>query len=252
MNELQLNNAKSMNVITDECLLEMESYCKARFKKKYFIPNNCRITLKQMERLRTIKEETNQFIFSDCFERVNSSEKGNTYYVEVSCNKCGKVFEKKLSKTALVTEINWKLNNVCNDCQILIDKEDKQKSLENEKIKQENTDFFIDNYLNPVKSFVNIKEGYYYLTHLFCDDERISDYIQEMPYKDFLNTPYWKAIAYKKKEKTLFKCELCNSNENICVHHKTYINHGKELYNMKDLIVLCKNCHEKFHDIVKE
>ena len=68
-----------------------------------------------------------------------------------------------------------------------------------------------------------------------------------MSYKDFLNTPYWKAIsAYLKIKRG--KCEKCGSETELHTHHKTYEHHGTEIFNLNDLICLCKECHRKFHN----
>ena len=43
-----------------------------------------------------------------------------------------------------------------------------------------------------------------------------------------------------------FKCQLCGRKGDLNVHHNTYNSRGNE--NLKDLIVLCKDCHTKFHN----
>jgi len=69
-----------------------------------------------------------------------------------------------------------------------------------------------------------------------------------MEYSDFLKTPYWKGVSEKKKSQAEFKCQLCSSNANLATHHRTYETHGYEINYLKDLIVLCKECHSKFHE----
>ena len=77
--------------------------------------------------------------------------------------------------------------------------------------------------------------------------KEITERIKLMSYKDFLNTPYWKAIsAYLKI--TRGKCEKCGNDTELHIHHKTYVHHGKEIFNLNDLICLCKECHSKFHN----
>lgn len=41
------------------------------------------------------------------------------------------------------------------------------------------------------------------------------------------------------------KCKACGSNERLEVHHLTYERFGNEL--MKDLMILCRSCHELTH-----
>lgn len=88
----------------------------------------------------------------------------------------------------------------------------------------------------------------------FCKNSNINSLQVRhiIPNKQFLSTPYWTAIAAKKKIKAHYCCELCNSQKLLNVHHKTYEHHGYELDNMNDLIVLCSDCHKKFHNIIKE
>ena len=69
-------------------------------------------------------------------------------------------------------------------------------------------------------------------------------------YKEYLKTDKWK----KKREEAFNHygncCALCSSDKNINIHHRNYDNLGKE--NVKtDLIVLCQECHEIFHERCK-
>jgi hypothetical protein len=68
------------------------------------------------------------------------------------------------------------------------------------------------------------------------------------PYKDFLQTRYWKTIRMYVMASRGNKCQLCNSTNNLNVHHSTYANHGREHDHLEDLILLCRPCHAKFHD----
>lgn len=67
-----------------------------------------------------------------------------------------------------------------------------------------------------------------------------------IPYKDYLQTSHWLETRKQALERAAHKCQLCSSPNNLNVHHNNY----SCLYNEtdKDLIVLCKNCHSKFHD----
>ena len=72
-----------------------------------------------------------------------------------------------------------------------------------------------------------------------------------MEYNEYLKSEHW-----NKRKKTALKwwenrCALCNSDDELHVHHRSYANLGQEP--LSDLIVLCKSCHELFHDkITKE
>jgi hypothetical protein len=72
-------------------------------------------------------------------------------------------------------------------------------------------------------------------------------------YKDYLKTYHWmttKTRTYRKFK----KCFFCGSRENLNIHHRRYVSKkGKNILfkeQQGDLIVLCKNCHNIWHDIV--
>jgi hypothetical protein len=67
-----------------------------------------------------------------------------------------------------------------------------------------------------------------------------------MPYSLYLQTPHWQAMRQATWERCGNRCQLCNSQDGLHVHHRTYENLGRE--NPEDLIVLCSKCHAKFHD----
>ena len=69
-------------------------------------------------------------------------------------------------------------------------------------------------------------------------------------YLDYIASDVWKELADESRENANNRCKLCNSPENLRVHHRTYERLGKELQD--DLITLCSDCHEKFHDKRKD
>lgn len=118
---------------------------------------------------------------------------------------------------------------------------------------QVSTDDFIDTLLEPEAKWAKNISASTKINYIHNQDviwPLVADYIKYgIDYKDFLKTPYWKAIAEKTKQMAGYKCAICNSNKNLATHHKTYEHHGYELFYIKeDLIVLCDNCHKKFHD----
>jgi 5-methylcytosine-specific restriction endonuclease McrA len=66
-------------------------------------------------------------------------------------------------------------------------------------------------------------------------------------YRNYIQSEEWKKKAEIKKEKVGYKCEECKTDKYLETHHLTY----KRLYNepLEDLKVLCRNCHQKVHDI---
>lgn len=75
--------------------------------------------------------------------------------------------------------------------------------------------------------------------------------LKRMPYAEYLKSDHWQSVRKQALERSNLRCQLCNAgNRQLHVHHRTYERRGEELWN--DVITLCKDCHEKFHDIVKE
>jgi len=69
---------------------------------------------------------------------------------------------------------------------------------------------------------------------------------REIEYQEYLNSDHWKNIRLKALDRAGNRCQLCSSRDNLNVHHNTYRNKGHE--DLKDLVVLCRECHAKFHD----
>lgn len=188
--------------------------------------------------------------------------KGTTpvfYYVEMVCGRCGKTELLHVSKSKtfqFIQSIRQKEKHICNECELAIKAERRRNEPskeEIEKTRQENTDGFISRYLTPlnawkagIRTWQKIDELTRYL--ISCDRQKVAEYIKDMPYDDFLLTPYWKAIAEKVRYRAKHKCQLCNGTEGLSVHHSTYEHHGDELNHLEDLICLCRDCHEKFHE----
>lgn len=70
--------------------------------------------------------------------------------------------------------------------------------------------------------------------------------LHNMPYTMFLKTRYWQNRRNTSLELAGHKCQLCNASQSLQVHHRTYERRGYE--KDSDLIVLCKSCHQLFHD----
>lgn len=78
-------------------------------------------------------------------------------------------------------------------------------------------------------------------------EKNIQD-LRSMPYTDYLKTEHWQYTRTKALKRARYRCQLCNrGNISLHVHHRTYENRGYEQND--DLIVLCADCHRKFHDI---
>ena len=72
---------------------------------------------------------------------------------------------------------------------------------------------------------------------------------QKASYKKFLQSAYWtyvRNLVFKRDGKL---CSRCPNTTKLQIHHTTYNNHFNEHNHLEDLIVLCKCCHEKEHNI---
>ena len=65
-------------------------------------------------------------------------------------------------------------------------------------------------------------------------------------YDKYLQSKHWKKTRKAALERAGYQCQLCSCKDSVLdVHHNSYDNIGKEKH--KDLIVLCRPCHRKFH-----
>ena len=65
-------------------------------------------------------------------------------------------------------------------------------------------------------------------------------------YRRYMESDKWKTIALETKRLANFRCQLCNKEGILHVHHRTYERFGHEL--QSDLICLCEDCHNFFHE----
>lgn len=91
-------------------------------------------------------------------------------------------------------------------------------------------------YYDSTEENYNILEDYYHII-----------FTKNRDYKNYLMTKHWQNRRVKALKDAKYKCQLCSRKDELHVHHNTYKNIGNE--KKEDLIVLCKKCHSKFHDI---
>ena len=77
--------------------------------------------------------------------------------------------------------------------------------------------------------------------------EREKRLLKSMPYKEYLQTDHWKHTRKSALKRAEYRCQLCNGDAMLQVHHRTYERRGHE--RASDLIVLCRQCHKDFHRI---
>ena len=81
------------------------------------------------------------------------------------------------------------------------------------------------------------------------DTKKVKKLLEEkqLSYDQYLLTLHWKKVRLLAIKKADEKCQLCNNNLSLHVHHRTYEHLGDEQRHLKDLTVLCRDCHQKFH-----
>lgn len=67
-----------------------------------------------------------------------------------------------------------------------------------------------------------------------------------MDYRKYLKSKEWHSRKQWALKYADYKCQTCNSDEQIDVHHRTYENLGYELPG--DLTILCHRCHKLLTD----
>lgn len=187
---------------------------------------------------------------------VKNYEPNTLFKVSLKCKECGDVKALGIPKSKIYEILRDKKHNSyeCDICaQTKLEKKEKEYKEKMKFSKEINTKRFIDLFLNPNKSWNKLSSSEKMRELRFMisltNMQDIKNYILKMKYKDFINTPYWSAISESVKKNAGFRCMICNSNKNLNTHHRTYETHGSELFNMKDLVCICKECHEKHHNI---
>ena len=69
--------------------------------------------------------------------------------------------------------------------------------------------------------------------------------LQALPYLEYLKTDHWKQMRNMALAQAGNRCQLCNNEKGLQVHHRTYERVGHE--DLKDMTVLCRRCHAAFH-----
>lgn len=84
------------------------------------------------------------------------------------------------------------------------------------------------------------------------DKKMIYGRIRRMSYSEFLQTRYWNVTAQQVKHDAGWKCSVCGSRQDLVVHHSDYRHHGAEMYHTNELQCLCRQCHERLHNLEPE
>lgn len=107
-----------------------------------------------------------------------------------------------------------------------------------------------DNYLSePEILFVLYLEK----TELFDSyDQFVRWATRRMPYREYLNTGYWRRNRNAAYHRADSRCQICNTGrpDKLNAHHRCYANVGTPS-ETDDLIMVCKKCHAMIHDNIK-
>lgn len=83
------------------------------------------------------------------------------------------------------------------------------------------------------------------LDKIIGKQERLKQ-LRSIPYAEYLKTPEWRHRRGRAIKQAHKQCAVCLSGKELNVHHRNYERIGCEKDN--DLVVLCRECHSKFHD----
>jgi hypothetical protein len=180
------------------------------------------------------------------------------YSVLINCCECKTTNRMGISKTKLFEIVRGLRKNgsyliLCPPCQQIKSERDLQRIAQRPKEIVQNTTGEMLRMISPTCSWnsdIPFSDRLFHLQQAWdsCDKELVERKIKELDYSDFLKTPYWICISGTVRYRSKFKCQLCNSLSRLHVHHKTYEHHGLEiLFFKEDLICLCADCHETFH-----
>lgn len=66
-------------------------------------------------------------------------------------------------------------------------------------------------------------------------------------YNSYLSSSKWQKVRQSVIKRDMEKCILCDSKEQLNVHHITYDNVYNEINHLDDLVTLCEKCHNDIH-----
>lgn len=85
----------------------------------------------------------------------------------------------------------------------------------------------------------------FWLATKIAEDVYSLSVLRSCDYSVYLASEHWQITRAFALDHAGHRCQVCNANERLDVHHRTYARRGAEL--PQDLIVLCRKCHEIFH-----
>lgn len=190
---------------------------------------------------------------------IQSNETGDTFLVEVTCVDCCQVMEGKLSKTKLMEYIFPPRKNArhwrCLQCEHVQETQRREQFDFEDKKQIEATLESWGKVLDPNcawnEEMTKWERWRFVAKPPTSIEARISQTIKQMPYAEFLRTPYWNAVRSRVLQRDHYKCKVCNKGGKLNVHHSDYSIHGMEHDNLDLLITLCQPCHGHFSSKLK-
>ncbi|MCV3216612.1 replicative DNA helicase [Plectonema radiosum NIES-515] len=73
-----------------------------------------------------------------------------------------------------------------------------------------------------------------------------------LKYHEYINSQEWQEVRKLALQRSGDKCQICGSKNSLDVHHNSYDNLGNERENLEDLVVLCSEHHQLYHDALAE
>lgn len=79
---------------------------------------------------------------------------------------------------------------------------------------------------------------------------KMSEYMNTMEYKRFLNTTYWHMVSIIVRSRYKYHCCICGkkADKYLDTHHLSYEHKGYEFKYLNDLVLVCRNCHHDLHE----
>lgn len=70
--------------------------------------------------------------------------------------------------------------------------------------------------------------------------------LRALPYAEYLRSDEWQIVRDFALERAEKRCQLCNEDAPLQIHHRTYARRGAEA--LADVVALCGPCHQLFHE----
>ena len=154
-------------------------------------------------------------------------EVGMPIVVELLCKRCNKVRDEDCKSWQSKRYIDR--HSLCSRCRKIRYKENLEKAGE-----------------DYAARLAQLEEEGWYENRQQQEADRIH-HLRTMPYREYLLTEHWQKMRKWALARAKYQCQLCSEKQNLHVHHKTYERRGCE--DINDLIALCRECHERHHNI---